>query len=71
MDLFTSPGGLNNTEALFSSMTRLDSVFVPGGDGGEVLVPSDMLKVVSQVRDSVGLYWDAQIRTRLPVADTA
>jgi hypothetical protein len=52
-DQFSDPGNANQTEYLFSHMQRIDSLFVPGGDGGPVLSPADFVAVVAQVRFSV------------------
>ena len=48
LNYFTDPNGVNQTVAMFQTMVRLDSVFVPAGDGGEVLAPLDMLAVMEQ-----------------------
>jgi hypothetical protein len=48
-DQFSDPGNANQTEYLFSHMQRIDSLFIPGGDGGPVLSPADFIAVVAQV----------------------
>lgn len=56
LNLYTDPGGVNATTAMLAAMPRFDSVFVPGGDGGEVLPAPQFLDVVSQLAALVRSY---------------
>lgn len=48
MDLYTADAG-RRFQQLLERLARLDSLFVPGGDGGLVLAPADMVDVVGNM----------------------
>eukprot|EP00051_Salpingoeca_urceolata_P023811 m.410128 g.410128 ORF g.410128 m.410128 type:complete len:906 (+) comp20157_c3_seq3:1801-4518(+) len=48
MNLYTVDNG-TKMDTLFADMKRLDSLFIPGGDGGLVLPPAEMLGVVAKM----------------------
>ena len=56
MNYFIDPDGVNQTVAMFKAMVGLDEVFVPAGDGSEVLAPLPMLAVIEEQAKYLALY---------------
>lgn len=57
INLYTaSPTAAAQTEKMFASMSRFNSLFVPGGDGGEVLAPVTFLQAVQNLTSVMRRY---------------
>ena len=56
INLYTTTGGVQASEAMFQQLPRFDSLFVPGGDGGEVLAPAQFVATVGNLTKLMRTY---------------
>lgn len=52
LNMWTEEGGEQRTMEMLKGMPHFDSMFVPGGDGGEVLAPVPFLKAVEGIANA-------------------